>query len=133
MSATGDRDAAHNRETTLRLGTMLQDTFVGIVEEAQRSIVEGSELTGAPGQPVDTGFLKGSWQAVFESPNVAVIGTNAEYAESIEDGLSYAHGGTPMTLRSDVGGFHSVALTVAGFDRIVEAVKARVRAQGGAS
>ena len=122
MSATGDRDAAHNRETIVKLGTMLSDVFTQVAQEAQRSIVEGSEITGAPGQPVDTGHLKGSWQLVFDSPNTAIIGTNVVYAESIEDGLSSAHGGTPMTLRSTTGGFHSVALTVAGFNRIVDVV-----------
>jgi hypothetical protein len=44
--------------------------------EAQRSIVEGSELTGAPGQPVDTGFLKGSWSRWYDSPTKQTIGTN---------------------------------------------------------
>jgi hypothetical protein len=126
MSAESERDAAHNRETMVRLGVMLSDVFVGCVQEAQRSVVEGSALTGAPGQPVQTGFLKGSWQVVYDSPNQATIGTNVAYAESIEDGVSYAHGGKPMTLRSEVGGWHSVAHTVENFDRIVLAVKSRV-------
>lgn len=135
-------DDAHNRQTIIRVGAMLKDSFVGIVEECTRSVVEGSELTGAPGQPVGQygpgyhngekgGYLKASWQTVFDSPSQATIGTNTEYAESIEDGLSYAHGGTPMTLRSTVGGFHSVKLTVAGAERIKQAVVARVKAQRG--
>lgn len=83
---------------------------------AKTSIVEGSEITGAPGQPVDTGNLKNSWQLEFLSPTEAMISTNVDYARPIEDGVG-PNG--PMTLRSAVGGFHSVALTMNGFDRIV--------------
>lgn len=124
-------DDAHNRQTIIRVGAMLKDSFVGIVEECTRSVVEGSELTGSDGQPVDTGHLKASWQTVFESPTHAVIGTNVKYAESIEDGLSYAHGGKPMTLRSEVGGFHSVRKTMAGIEHIKQAVVARVKRERG--
>lgn len=138
MSTTGDRDAAHNRETIVKLGALLSDVFTGVAQEAQRSIVEGSELTGSPGQPVDTQKLQGSWQLVYDSPNVAVIGTNVEYAESIEDGQQAPYtkkNGThvtpgPITFRSAVGGAHSVKLTVAGMDRIVDAVKSRVMKGG---
>ena len=105
--------------------------FVACVSEATRSIVEGSDLTGAPGQPVDTGNLKASWQTVFVASDRAVIGTNVEYARSIEDGVSYAHGGTPITIRSKVGGTHSVQRTVLNWDRIVAAAVMRA-GEGGA-
>ena len=135
-------DDAHNRRTVVTLGAMLHDHFVGCVEEAHRSVQEGSEITGAPGQPVGQygpgyhpgkvgGYLKASWQKVFVSRDSAIIGTNAPYAESIEDGLSYSHGGTPMTLRSTVGGFHSVALTVAGMGKIRDFVAAKVKREHG--
>jgi hypothetical protein len=89
----------------------------------QIAIQFGSELTGSPGQPVDTGNLRNAWIRENPSENVSIVSTNVEYAQSIEDGIG-PHG--PLTLRSAVGGFHSVALTVAGFDRIVDAA---VRAQ----
>lgn len=98
----------------------MQNFTHGVVNEVQRSIVEGSEITAAPGQPVDTGNLRASWSTAYESPTVARISTNVEYARPIEDGVG-PHG--PLTLRSAVGGFHSIALTVAGFDRIVESVR----------
>ena len=111
----------------LKCEVRTQEDFVEIASEVQRSVVEGSELTGAPGQPVQSGKLKASWIPRFLSPLswVTEVGPDTPYAKSIEDGLSYAHGGTPMTLRSPVGGFHSVALTVAGFQKIVDSVGKR--------
>ena len=102
------------------------EVFVETASEVHSGIQNGSPITGAPGQPVDTGNLKASWQLRFEDRDHAVIQTNVAYAESIEDGISYAHGGAPLTLRSSVGGFHSVALTRAGIQRIVDAVTRRL-------
>ena len=105
---------------TVKVEARTKDVFVQTAAHAHRSIQTGSATTGAPGQPVDTGNLKASWQLNFVAPLVAEITTNVEYARSIEDGISYAHGGTPLTLRSAVGGFHSVAQTIAGINNIVE-------------
>lgn len=91
--------------------------FVNVCSAAKGSITDGSPLTGAPGQPVQTGALKASWQLEFESPTRALISTDKEYAEIIEDGIG-PHG--PITIRSAVGGTHSVAQTIAGIDRIIE-------------
>ena len=90
--------------------------FVDIAQAVQDSIVNGSPVTGAPGQPVDTGNLKNSWQLAFESPTSAIIGTNVVYARVIEDNARGA------TLRSKVGGFHSVNLTLSNFGRLVKHV-----------
>lgn len=95
---------------------------------AHRSITLGSPLTGAPGQPVDTGRLRNSWQISILSPGNARIATRVKYARSIEDGVSYAHGGVKLTLRSQVGGFHSLKMTVANWDRIVRDANRRVSA-----
>lgn len=142
MSSASERNDAHNRRTVVQLGAMMHDHFVGCVDEAFRSVDEGSEITGAAGQPVGQygpgyhpgkvgGYLKASWQKVFVSRDSAIIGTNTDYAESIEDGLSYAHGGTPMTLRSTEGGFHSVKTTVAGMGKIRDVVAERVKREHG--
>lgn len=101
-----------------------QEVFTGVVDECLRSIQEGSEITGAPGQQVDTGNLRASWQKFYASPTEATIGTNAEYALQEEDGITYL--GKPITQHSAVGGPHSTKLTVAGFPAIVEIVTARV-------
>lgn len=106
-----------------KLSTRERDIFVGSVAEAHRSIVSGSEITGSEGQPVDTGTLRNSWQTIFEGPHVALIATNLDYALPIEAGTTH---GRKMTLRSQVGGFHSVKKTIAGMRRIVEAVRQRV-------
>ena len=115
----------------VKVQTRTPEIFVQVATHAHRSVQTGSATTGAPGQPVDTGNLKAAWQLNFVAPLIAevVIGANQEehkYARSIEDGISYAHGGTPLTLRSAVGGFHSVAQTIAGLPAIVEEETKRV-------
>jgi hypothetical protein len=88
--------------------------YLNCVSHVETSIKAGSPVTGAPGQPVQTGALLNSWQTTFNGP-VAEVSTNLEYAEPIEINERGA------TLRSEVGGFHSVALTRAGWPSIVEA------------
>lgn len=105
----------HNFVTKVQVAN--QRVFLGVATEALRSIVEGSELTGAPGQPVDTGNLRASWQLTFPSPTSAQISTNVEYAPIIEDNLRGAK------FRNH--GPNSVKLTRAGLPRIVETVAAR--------
>jgi len=106
-----------------------QDIHNGVCDLAFQSIVEGSPVTGAPGQPVDTGNLRDSWQSTEIGPLARDIVTNVSYAPIIEDGTRK---GKAMTVRSPVGGFHSVKLTVAGWARIVEAVTRRVTGPRGA-
>lgn len=98
-----------------RLHARERALFTNVVSAVEDSIKRGSPVTGAPGQPVDTGNLLGSWTTQFEGPRRALISTNTSYAPSIEDNERGA------TLRSEVGGFHSVALTRAGFEALVEA------------
>ncbi len=95
-----------------------REIFLGSVLEVERSVKEGSEITGAPGQPVDTGFLKGSWIPEFISRWLWSTSTNAEYGPHVEENVR------GVTFR--VGGPHSVKLTISGWPRIVDAVRARV-------
>jgi hypothetical protein len=95
----------------------------GSVFDAHKSITLGSTLTGAPGQPVQTGRLRNSWQIEILSPLEARILTSMIYAASIEHGQRR---GKPITLRSQVGGFHSLKLTIQNWDRIVESNARRV-------
>ena len=103
--------------------------FTNVASGVKESIVNGSAVTGAPGQPVDTGTLKASWQLTFESKSAALVSTNVAYAPVIEDNLRSSfnpRGVQPerepgrKAIKSTVGGSHSVKLTVGGFDRIVE-------------
>jgi hypothetical protein len=114
--------------------TRSKAVFVRIAQELRRSIVEGSELTGAPGQPVDTGALKASWVGEFLTAWIWQLTTNIIYAWQIEHGLRYATRGNVsgstlqrLTLRSSVGGWHSVALTLVGFPAIVSYALAQER------
>lgn len=107
-------------EKTHRRG---REVFVGCVDAVHQSVTDGSAITGAPGQPVDTGDLLASWQETFPEEWVGQTATNVEYAEPIEEGIG-PHG--PLTLRSEVGGFHSVKLTRAAWDLIAAEVTREV-------
>lgn len=117
---------------SVKIQRMERDVFVGVTEEVQRSVVEGSEITASPGQPVDTGALRASWTPQFVSQEEWQTTTHLNYATSVEDGVSYAHGGSPLVIRSEVGGSFSVRATRVGFSRIVEFVAARLRGKNGA-
>jgi hypothetical protein len=113
---------------------MTEDVFAQFVVEVHRSIVFGSELTGAPGQPVDTGNLRNSWEYEFDSPSHAFVTTPVEYGQAVEDGIGphgpvvYGAGGGG---RSTTGGSHSVILTEAAAQRIADVVTARVAGNRG--
>ena len=101
--------------------------FLAICTAVLASIQFGSPITGAFGQPVDTGALRASWQLVFVSKSEALIATDKAYALSIELGIVTArsgqvtgHTGQRLTLRSRVGGFHSVQKTADAFDALVD-------------
>jgi hypothetical protein len=94
-----------------------KQVFVGSVQHVHTSVVDGSPVTGAPGQPVDTGNLRASWIQSYPAEYIGEVSTNVEYAPAIEDGIGPFG---PMTLRSAVGGFNSAKLTRANWDRVVE-------------
>jgi hypothetical protein len=111
--------------------------FAGTVARAHGSIVDGSSVTGSPGQPVGQygpgyhegdvgGELKSSWQTEFLAPWVAQVVTNNPYARSNEDGIARPGGG-PYTQRSTVGGRHSVKITALGIQKLVDAEVRKVR------
>lgn len=99
-----------------RARDLTQRVFISVALMAKASIQFGSPVTGSPGQPVDTGYLRNSWQigwdAVPRFPGTgegadadptglqpiedtgdpmkatrALIATNVEYAEVIEAGV----------------------------------------------
>lgn len=89
-----------------------REVFVNVAAHAHESIVNGSGVTGAPGQPVDTGNLRNSWVLSFPDPATAEINSNCEYAEAVENNVR------GVTFKNH--GPHSVRLTVLGLGRIVE-------------
>lgn len=82
-----------------------------------QSIVHGSRLTGAPGQPVELGDLLRSWGVSFPSPTSVQVSSDSPYARPNEDGVRA--GGKPYVQRSARGGRHSVRLTRRGLDKLV--------------
>ncbi len=105
---------AHRRNVRRQL----EEVFLIATEEVGHSVVEGSAITGAPGQPVDTGELKGSWIERYVDRFIYRLTTDKIYAPFIEGG-NYVQ-------RSVVGGPHSVRLTRTGWPRIVEDAARRV-------
>jgi hypothetical protein len=109
MSFQDDMDRflskVHSRERTL---------YRRCCEHAAMSIVNGSPITGAPGQPVRFGDLKKSWRYRIRGKRNFRIESDSPYAGVIEDNRRGAR------LHSKVGGFHSVKLTRLGWKRIVE-------------
>lgn len=117
------------RRFAVKVEAKSQAIFAGVVADAKSSIQFGSPVTGAPGQPVETGNLRASWQVEFQSPTSALISTNVAYARSNEDGIRRPGGG-PYRLRSKVGGRWSVKLTIAGMNKIVDDVARRLSGGG---
>ena len=132
----------------VKLVTRNREVLLGVTDGVHESIVNGSALTGAAGQPVDTGYLKNSWQKEIAADwQSSEIGTPAAYARVIEDGMrsSYDSRGTTgrfgvlggqvgpalgpgrsrKSVKSTVGGHHSVKTTVANADTIVRDVVAK--------
>jgi|SRR5690606_16397871 len=95
-------------KTYARLETLTENVH----QHVGRSIRFGSSVTGAPGQPVRSGQLLASWRE-YRSGSSRGWRSSLRYARYIEDNLR------GMTLRSKVGGFHSVKLTRAGYKSIV--------------
>jgi hypothetical protein len=79
-----------------------------------KSVTVGSNVTGAPGQPVEGGALLGSFRMEkVSNTETDIISRGVPYADVIEENVRGA------TLRSSVGGFHSVKMTRLGWNKIV--------------
>lgn len=116
-----------------------REVYVSLATKAHASIKEGSTVTGSPGQPVDSGFLRDSW-ILSLGPTEARIQTNVAYAPVIEynDRSQYNDQGRMppesvdgvgrRSVKSTVGGHHSVRLTIAGASALqAEAVREQTR------
>jgi hypothetical protein len=103
-----------------------RQVFVGTVHAVHGSIVEGSPVTGAPGQPVVSGRLAESYSDTIEG-NLGRVVSGHPAAAMVEDGI---HPGGGALLYQHGGGPHSVKLTHAAFPRLVAAVASQVRANG---
>jgi hypothetical protein len=132
------------RRWILKAEKVTRDTFVASSLKVHESIVAGSGLTGAPGQPVDTGYLRSSFILSFgdteptypTAPQRVSGRTDAPVpAASAPQGSAgtawtarvttnakyaeYIEEGVRAT-RSAVGGPGSVKLTIAAWPRIVD-------------
>lgn len=97
--------------------------FLNIIDHVEMSVLVGSDVSGAPGQPIDTGELINSWSKyVAVQQRYARFQSSAAHAEIIETNARGAR------LRSKVGGFHSVAITQSAMNRIISYEASRIGA-----
>lgn len=130
---TWDTDLTH---FIVKLDEDAKAVFVNAAAAVQDSIQNGSVITGARGQPVGQygpgyhegevgGTLKASWQMELIDEDHARVYTNEVYAPMNEYGVR--PDGLPYRQRSTVGGRHSVALTIAGWQNIVNNEAAKLQ------
>lgn len=116
------------RQFTAKAEQLSNDVYANVVSATFNSIVNGSPITGSPGQPVGQygpgyhpgevgGALKASWQVSGIETGDALISTYSPYAVQNEYGISATDG--PYVQHTTIGGRHSVAQTIGGFGRIV--------------
>lgn len=98
---------------------LAQQTFERSVDGLFISVVDGSPITGSPGQPVgETGELRDSWRKEIRADEAQIF-TDHPGAPTIEAGLRE---GRRLTFHR--GGPHSLKLTIASWPAIVaEAVQ----------
>jgi hypothetical protein len=96
------------KQMLIRLKETDEKILKSVVEMSFDSIVNGSHETGSPGQPRDL-REPGEWNITY-GKGFARIWTRDKSARSVEEGISKKFGG-PITLKSDIGGFHSLKHT----------------------
>lgn len=101
------------------------------VDAVFESVVNGSPVTAAPGQPVSgdrRGYeLKDSFFRKRVGEFEWVVGTNLFYGPWIEEGMLPE--GKRLVHRSAVGGNHSVKMTEAAWPWLVDDVVSKMAAQ----
>jgi hypothetical protein len=116
------------RAFSIRLSGRARATYDGVVAETWTSLVNGSPLTGSPGQPVgETGDMRASWFKQLAGPWVTEMLTHDPGARTIEGGRRL---GRRLHRRVTQGGFHSLKLTMIHFGRILSSVVRQVAGSG---
>lgn len=109
--------AAQMKQEAVALDKWAHAVHERVADIAFDSIVNGSSLTGAPGQPIaapmfeHAGALRDSWKKARTAPDVITLSTDMKFAPIVEDNLK--------GVRFRANGPHSVKLTVLAQDRIV--------------
>lgn len=105
-----------------KLAGQVEQIFVGGIALTKTSIVHGSPITGAPGQPEASGALADSWRDERDGDRATIL-TGHPGAPTIEAGTRE---GRALVLHGSGGGFHSLELTRTGWPRIVDTVASEV-------
>jgi hypothetical protein len=105
------------KQMLVRLKETDENILREVVEDSFDSIVNGNQEYGSPGQPRDL-REPGEWNITW-GKGFARIWTRDKSARSVEEGISRKYGG-PITLKSDIGGFHSLKHTKKAIRKILE-------------
>lgn len=117
MSALDDA-----RRVNAKIESGLIRFFDHLVANTFTSVVDGSPLTASPGQPVDEGVLRGSYEVRRPSLHQAEVSSDVPYARAIEENYDN------KSFRS--GGPHSVKLTIAGMPNLAEDAMRKTHSEG---
>jgi hypothetical protein len=112
---------------TARVRNTGRVVFTILKTETQAAVTVGNPRSGSPGQPVQSGRLRASFIPEDVNERTWQTTTNLPYARAIEDGVG-PHG--PLTLRSPVGGFHSIKLLRLNWSNVVAYAVAQAKGGG---
>lgn len=110
---------------TRTLNVRVDECEIELLEEILTSVKDGHPRTGAPGQPIKFGTLYDSMTIRGKSIYSKIEPFN--YGPFIEEGIGAY--GKKLTLRSAVGGFHSLKTTKLNFRWLARDVALRVKAR----
>ena len=86
------------------------DIMVGVTQDAYESITVGHPLTGAPGQPVDTGYLRNSWSLFTDAPTFRSAGDGKDNSGTSEQPLNEPQADPAVLIRLAMGQSHVVTI-----------------------
>ncbi len=96
-----------------------------VTDTVYTELVNGGTISGAPGQPDD---LRAKFERSDEGLSSTIL-TKDHSALAVESGISQ-YDGSPIKLKSNVGGFHSLALILAARQAIVDGAARKVGGNG---
>ena len=85
MATTAAQTKADLDRMKRQVAGLNADMMVGVTQDAYESITIGHPATGAPGQPVDTGYLRQSWSLFTDAPSFNTNGDGTDNAGTTQN------------------------------------------------